>query len=183
MFFFFSTEYELQWIILLGDIRKRDKTKPKVETVDNKKQTRAEDNFIRHQLMGQKVDYSKHYCITKPVLWKKMWQHPMWGKDFVKQAYMAELLSRNCCWGRKTMSKRSSESRHWTIEWWHKVLWTDENKFEIFGSNRRVWWRVGERAATPCITPTLKHGRGIVMVWVANWIRPAIMPSEMWLAR
>ena len=44
---------------------------------------------------------------------------------------------------------------------------TVESKFEIFGLNWRdyVQWRVGERAATPCITPTVKHGVGSVIVW------------------
>ena len=47
--------------------------------------------------------------------------------------------------------------------------WTDESKFEIFWSNRRICKlrRVGERTATPCITPTLKHGGGSVMDWEA----------------
>ena len=41
-----------------------------------------------------------------------------------------------------------------------KVLWTDESKFKMFGSNRKVyeWQKVGERPATPCITPIVKHG-------------------------
>ena len=28
----------------------------------------------------------------------------------------------------------------WTTENWKKVLWTDETKFEIFGSSRRVFY-------------------------------------------
>ena len=56
--------------------------------------------------------------------------------------------------------------KDWIIQLWNKVLWTDVSKFEIFGSNRRVsvWRKVGEKAATPNITPTIKHGRGSVMV-------------------
>ena len=54
--------------------------------------------------------------------------------------------------------------KHWTTEQWNKVLWTDESNFEIFGTNMRVYVlrRVGERAATPCIRPTVKYGRGSV---------------------
>ena len=56
--------------------------------------------------------------------------------------------------------------KDWTIEQWNKVLWTDESKFKIFGSNWRVYMqqRVGKRAATPCITPAVKHRWGSVMV-------------------
>ena len=59
--------------------------------------------------------------------------------------------------------------KNWTIELWKKILWIDKSKFEIFESNRRVYvqWKVGERAETPCITPTVKHGRGFGMVWGA----------------
>ena len=80
--------------------------------------------------------------------------------------------------------------KKWTIELWNKVLWTDKSMFENFGSNRRVYVRrrVDERAAIPCITPTVKHEggsatvwgllpiakSGICIKWRANWIRPAI---------
>ena len=56
--------------------------------------------------------------------------------------------------------------KEWTTGQLDKVLWTDESMFKIFGSNRKVYvqWRVGERAATHCITLTIKHARGSVMV-------------------
>ena len=48
-------------------------------------------------------------------------------------------------------------------------LWSDESKFDVFWSNRRVYMqrKGGERAAATCITPTVKHGRGSVMTWGA----------------
>ena len=47
--------------------------------------------------------------------------------------------------------------RHWTTENWKKVLWTDESKFEIFGSSRRVFVRrrVGKMMVLQCVTPTV----------------------------
>ena len=46
------------------------------------------------------------------------------------------------------------------------VLWSDESKFEIFGSNRCVFvrCRVGERIISACVVPTMKHGGGGVTV-------------------
>ena len=57
--------------------------------------------------------------------------------------------------------------RQWTTEKWKKVLWTDESKFEIFGSSRRVFvhHRVGEKTVPQCVTSTVKHGGGSVMIW------------------
>ena len=46
------------------------------------------------------------------------------------------------------------------------VLWSDESKFEIFGSNHPVFviHKVGERMISACVVPTVKHGGGGVMV-------------------
>ena len=56
--------------------------------------------------------------------------------------------------------------KDWTVDQWMKVLWTDESKFEIFGSKRRqnVRWRSNERYHSECIVPTVKHGGGTVLV-------------------
>lgn len=55
----------------------------------------------------------------------------------------------------------------WTIDQWKQVLWTDESKFEIFGSKRRTFCRrkPGERYKPECVKATVKHGGGSVMVW------------------
>ena len=47
------------------------------------------------------------------------------------------------------------------------VIWSDEYKFEMFGSNCFVFvrCRVGERMIYRCLVPTVKHGGGGVMVW------------------
>lgn len=61
----------------------------------------------------------------------------------------------------------AKQHQHWTIDQWKTVLWTDEPKFEMFGSRRRQFVRrkVGERCNSKCILPTVKHGGGSVMVW------------------
>ena len=91
------------------------------------------------------------------------------------------------------LRKQSNVNRHqwawahngWTTEQWNKVLWTDESKFEILGSNRKVYERrtVGERAVTSYITPTVKHAllwgegflpiakSGICSRGATNWIK------------
>ena len=61
----------------------------------------------------------------------------------------------------------AKEHRHWTEEDWKKVLWTDESKFEVFGSQRRTFVRrrTNEKMLEECLTPSVKHGGGNVMVW------------------
>ena len=47
------------------------------------------------------------------------------------------------------------------------MLWTNESKFELFGTNQRAYvrQRTGERLIDDCISPTVKHGGGNIMVW------------------
>lgn len=61
----------------------------------------------------------------------------------------------------------AKQHEKWTVDEWKRVLWTDESKFEIFGSKRRVFVRrkVGERMMKQRVVPTVKHGGGSVMVW------------------
>lgn len=56
---------------------------------------------------------------------------------------------------------------HWTIDQWKSVLWSDESKFQLFGSNRRQYIRrqTGERQKPNCVASKVKHGGGSVMVW------------------
>lgn len=47
------------------------------------------------------------------------------------------------------------------------VFWSDDSKFDIFGSNCRVFVRrgEGEHIVPQCMVPTVKHGVGGVMLW------------------
>ena len=59
------------------------------------------------------------------------------------------------------------ETRAMDIRPVESVIWSDESKFEIIGSNRRnvVRRNVGERMISACVVPTMKHGGGGGMVW------------------
>ena len=56
----------------------------------------------------------------------------------------------------------------WTLHQWKSVLWSNESKFEICGSNRRVFVRHREREQmiSSCVVPTVKHGGGDVTLLV-----------------
>ena len=59
------------------------------------------------------------------------------------------------------------EHLKWNVKQWEKVLWSDESKFQLFGSNRRkfVERMSGERAAESFVVPMLKHKEGLVLLW------------------
>ena len=54
---------------------------------------------------------------------------------------------------------------HWPIEWWRKVLWSDESPYVLrFNRKKRVWRRHNERYKPFALKGTVKHDLKI-MVW------------------
>ena len=53
------------------------------------------------------------------------------------------------------------------MDYWNHVLWSDETKKNVFGSNgvKRVSQEPGEEYNDKCVLSTVKHGGGSVMVW------------------
>lgn len=52
-------------------------------------------------------------------------------------------------------------------EYWKRVLWTDESKINLFGSDcgTNVWRKKNEALKFQNTIPTVKHGGGNIMVW------------------
>ena len=110
------------------------------------------------------------HCTIKQMS-SKMYQHQLWEEDCESGWY--GLYDRNTV--EEPLLRKQSDIKRpqwakahkdWNTEQWNKVPWTDESKFEIFGSNWRVYvrWIVGERAAIPCITATVKNGGGSALI-------------------
>jgi hypothetical protein len=57
--------------------------------------------------------------------------------------------------------------KHWTVDDWKVVAYSDESKFNLFGSDgRRFCWRKpGEQFDGRYVRKEIKHGGGNVMVW------------------
>jgi len=78
--------------------------------------------------------------------------------------------------------------RGWTLKQWGNVLFTDESRFNLYGSDRRplVWRRHGERFRQNFVRPVVTYGGGSVMVWGSvsrNWRTPLVIVRENLTAR
>jgi transposase len=68
---------------------------------------------------------------------------------------------------RQRRLKFAREHLNWTPKDWARVLWSDESKFQRFGSDGKTYVRrrPGEEFNSRCLRPTVKGGGGSVMVW------------------
>jgi len=57
--------------------------------------------------------------------------------------------------------------KHWTIEDWKRVVWSDETKINRLGSDGRkwVWKKPGESLSDRLVEGTVKFGGGNLMMW------------------
>jgi hypothetical protein len=62
--------------------------------------------------------------------------------------------------------KWSQERLTWDEEW-NQIIWSDESRYELFGSKRRqwVWRRPEQRTDNNCLVPTFKSTQKSVMIW------------------
>lgn len=68
---------------------------------------------------------------------------------------------------RRSRLEFAARHKHWKVEDWENVLWSDESSFDIFNSAKRVFVRrrPNEKLRNDCVLPTVKFGGGKVMVW------------------
>ncbi len=68
---------------------------------------------------------------------------------------------------KKTRKQFAEDKQTKDIDYWNHVLWSDETKINVFGSDgvKRVWWQPGEEYKDKCLLPKVNHGGGSVMIW------------------
>uniref|UniRef100_A0AAZ3STE8 Transposase Tc1-like domain-containing protein n=1 Tax=Oncorhynchus tshawytscha TaxID=74940 RepID=A0AAZ3STE8_ONCTS len=124
----------------------------------------AEDTFIRVNCTSDcspnnVSQNSSNRHISTSTVQRRMCESGLHGRNAAKKP----LLKDNNNKKRLAWTKKHEQ---WTLDWWKFVLWSDESKLEIFGSNHRVFMRcrVGEWMISACVVPPMKHGGGGVMV-------------------
>ncbi|KAG1609062.1 hypothetical protein G6F44_013669 [Rhizopus delemar] len=61
----------------------------------------------------------------------------------------------------------AKKHQYWTIHDWRRVIFSDETKINIWGSDgcKYYWKRKGDRLQPHHIEVTVKHGGGGIMLW------------------
>ena len=64
--------------------------------------------------------------------------HQLFRGDCVKSGLHVKLLQKKPLLNNSNKNRLAWAKKHerWTLDWWKSVLWSDESKYEIFGSNR-----------------------------------------------
>ena len=98
--------------------------------------------------------------VSESTVRRRLKDHGLIGRIAVKKPLLRQVNV-------KKRLKWAKEHRHWTIAQWKNVLWSDESKFEVFGTKRKIYVRrrKNEKFLKDCIAPTVKHGGGSIMVW------------------
>jgi hypothetical protein len=79
---------------------------------------------------------------------------------------------------RRARVKFARKHQHWTVDDWKKVIWSDEVKINIYGSDgqRYIWKKEGEDFRDEDVQETKKFGGGKIMVWgCMGWDGPGIL--------
>lgn len=84
--------------------------------------------------------------------------------------YKGRISCKNPFLSKKNTISRLSWARekyNWTNEDWKKVIWSDETKINLFGSDGKHYVRRkdGSRLQLKNLTPTVKYGGGSIMLW------------------
>ena len=87
-----------------------------------------------------------------------------------KSGYKSQAPRKKPCISNKNQAKRLAFARAHVgkpASFWKSVLWSDETKINLFGSDghRKVFRKTNEALNPKNILPTVKHGGGSVMVW------------------
>ena len=126
---------ELQWIILLGDIRKRDKTISKVTLIDQTHQ--QECRTILSELPacvreGWLLQTSQHNWTNEV---KKMCQHPLCGKDCEAGLYGRIAVKKLLLKKQNNVRRLQWVKAHkdWKKEQWNKEFWQTNQSLKSLG--------------------------------------------------
>uniref|UniRef100_A0A8R1HUS4 HTH_Tnp_Tc3_2 domain-containing protein n=1 Tax=Caenorhabditis japonica TaxID=281687 RepID=A0A8R1HUS4_CAEJA len=99
-------------------------------------------------------------ALSRRTIKRRLQANGLHGRRPVRKPFISEKNRRaRVAWARAHLN--------WGRAEWAKHIWSDESKFNMFGSDGNAWIRrpVGARYLPKYQLPTVKHGGGSCMVW------------------
>lgn len=135
-----------------------------------RKTTVAEDRFMRIQVLRNRTATARDVqrdllratgrLISDQTVRNRLHKAQMASR---RPAKVRQLLVRH----RQARLQFAREHRHWQLQHWRPVMFSDESRFTVSGHDgrTRVWRRPGEHYIPAAMVETKAHGGGSVMVW------------------
>ena len=146
-----------------GNSDRKRSGRPKATTQSEDKFLRVNslrDRWLTRQQLQAQLNIGQSKEVSVSTVKRRLWAAGFSGRVAIRKPLLRwQNKKERLAWAMKQCQ--------WTTENWKKFFWTDESKFEIFGSSCRVFVRrrVGERMVPQRVTPPVKHGGGSVMIW------------------
>ena len=98
--------------------------------------------------------------ISESTVHRRLHEVGLYGHVARKKSYVHKI-------NRRKRLEYAKNYREKPLGFWNKVLWSDESKFNLFGSDGKVVVRRSpmKEFGPECIIPTVKHGGGNVKCW------------------
>lgn len=158
----------------IGDIVRRYKNEGRIEfkkqTGQPKKLTEMEErNIVRKIKVNPRLSAPKIVAEVKTELKKSISESTV-RRIIKREGYNGRVARKKPfvnLVNRRNRLNFAKEHIQKDVSWWDDVIFLDESKFNIFGSDGKtmVWRKPNEELKGKNITPTVKHGGGSVMVW------------------
>ena len=98
--------------------------------------------------------------VSKLTVRRRLHEVSLYGRVARKKPYVNKI-------NRHKHLEYAKNYREKPLGFWNKVLWSDESKFNLFGSDGKVvvWHSPKEEFVAECTIPTVKHGVDNVKCW------------------
>ncbi|CAF1479687.1 unnamed protein product [Didymodactylos carnosus] len=131
-----------------------------------RKTTTTTDQLIQRKLKidrrktARSVTSELGIVISQSTVQRRAHEIGLFGRVARKKPYVSKM-------DRVQRLKYAKEMLEKPFDYWDTVVWSDESKFNLFGSDGKVMvWRSRKEEFDPkCTLPTVKYGGGSVMVW------------------
>ncbi|CAF4601995.1 unnamed protein product [Rotaria sp. Silwood2] len=144
---------------IFGRGRKRKTTARIDKTIQRKVKV---DRRKSASSVRQEIEQELGLVISSQTVRRRLHEAGLYGRTARKKPYVNKV-------NRAKRLAYVKMCRDKDMDFWKHVLWSDESKFNLFGSDGKVMvWRSPKEEYDPrCTVPTVKHGGGSVTVWGA----------------